>query len=126
MNKNRFKELLKSTMGDVRPLVSEQGETPPFIPQTPRTSSPNPGGPDTLPNNVVETDPTSPTPPLPPNKTTEILPKHYNYVKQRIQRAVDEGGVVTITITRGEVKLTGIVKGNTGTILPEDLKNIIP
>ena len=26
MNKNRFKELLGSTMGDVRPLVSEQNE----------------------------------------------------------------------------------------------------
>ena len=26
MNKNRFKELLRSTMGDVRPLVSEQSE----------------------------------------------------------------------------------------------------
>ena len=68
MNKNRFKELLKSTMGNVRPLVSEQNETPQQ--QTPRTSSPNPGGPDTfidtLPNNVVEPDPTPPTPPAPP------------------------------------------------------------
>ena len=68
MNKNRFKELLRSTMGDVRPLVSEQNETPQQ--QTPRTSSPNPGGPDTfidtLPNNVVEPDPTPPTPPAPP------------------------------------------------------------
>jgi hypothetical protein len=67
MNKNRFKELLRSTMGDVRPLVSEQGETPPFIPQTPRTSSSNPEGPDTLPDNVVEPSQTSPTPPEQPN-----------------------------------------------------------
>ena len=42
MNKNRFKELLRSTMGDVRPLVLEQNEPPPFIPQTPLTSSPTP------------------------------------------------------------------------------------
>jgi hypothetical protein len=125
MDTNRFKELLESTMGDVRPLVSEQNEPPAFIPQPPSNSSPKSGGPDTLPNNVNNSPPT-PTPPLPPNKTTEILPKHYNYVKQMIQRSVDEGGIVTITITRGEVKLTGIVKGNTGTILPEDLKNIIP
>ena len=65
MNKNRFKELLRSTMGDVRPLVSEQNEPPPFIPQTPRTSSPNPGGPDTLPSNI-DPQPTSSTPPAPP------------------------------------------------------------
>ena len=67
MNKNRFKELLRSTMGDVRPLVSEQGETPPFIPQTPRTSSSKPGGPKTLPNSIIEPEVPSSKPPEQPN-----------------------------------------------------------
>ena len=86
MNKNRFKELLRSTLGDVRPLVSEQGETPPFIPQTPRTSSTNPGGPktlpDTLPNSIIEPEVPSSKPPEQPNDgkkdLIKILRNHLN------------------------------------------------
>ena len=59
-------------------------------------------------------------------KTSEILPKYYNSVKQMIQSTIDKGGTVTITITGGKTKLTGIVEGNTGTIPTQDLKNIIP
>ena len=45
MNKNRFKELMKSTLGNVKPLISEQGEpttptTPPTETVTPPTTDP--------------------------------------------------------------------------------------
>jgi hypothetical protein len=48
MNKNRFKELLRSTIGNVKPLVSEQSEMPTM---------------DTIPSNVSGMG--SPTPPAP-------------------------------------------------------------
>jgi hypothetical protein len=40
MNKNRFKELMKSTLGNVKPLISEQGE--PQMDPTPTTDPPTP------------------------------------------------------------------------------------
>ena len=46
MNKNRFEELMKSTLGNVKPLISEQGEptttptTPPTETVTPPTTDP--------------------------------------------------------------------------------------
>lgn len=90
MNKNRFKELLRSTMGDVRPLVSEQNETP--QPQTPRTSSPNPGGPDTLPGNTVDTQPTSPTSPLsPPEQPNDVKKEYINEIRSLLSSMENSG-----------------------------------
>jgi hypothetical protein len=40
MDKNRFKELMKSTLGNVKPLISEQGE--PTTTTTPTTGPPTP------------------------------------------------------------------------------------
>ena len=83
MDTNRFKELLESTLGDVKPLISEQNEPPTFIPQTPRKSSPKRGGPKTLSADVVDTSqPSSPTPPEQPNDgkkdLIKILRNHLN------------------------------------------------
>ena len=59
--KKRFYNLMESTLGDVRPLISEQGERPPFMPQTPRTSSPS-SSIETLPTSI-EPEVTSGFPP---------------------------------------------------------------
>ena len=43
MNKNRFEELMKSTLGNVKPLISEQGEPQMDpTPTTPTTDPPTP------------------------------------------------------------------------------------
>ena len=42
MNKNRFKELMKSTLGNVKPLISEQGEPTPTTPPTAVSSGTDP------------------------------------------------------------------------------------
>ena len=41
MNKNRFEELMKSTLGNVKPLISEQGE-PKIAPTTAGATDPDP------------------------------------------------------------------------------------
>ena len=53
MNKNRFEELMKSTLGNVKPLISEQGE--PTTPTTPTPTTPTP----TTPPSETPTTPTA-------------------------------------------------------------------
>ena len=90
--KKRFYNLMGSTLGDAKPLISEQGETPPFIPQTPRTSSPNSEGPDTLPGNTVDTQPTSPTSPLsPPEQPNDGKKEYINKIRSLLSSMENSG-----------------------------------
>ena len=58
MNKNRFEELMKSTLGNVKPLISEQGEPQMDpTPTTPTTDPPTPTTPTTPTTVSSGTDP---------------------------------------------------------------------
>ena len=56
MNKNRFKELMKSTLGNVKPLISEQGEPTPTTPPSETVTPPNAVSSGTDPNLTLVRD----------------------------------------------------------------------
>ena len=75
-------------------------------------------------NRLINEQETEPTTTI--TKTSKIEPKHYSSVKQKIQEAIDNGKTVTITMSKSQSTLTGVIEGNTGVIPTGDVKNIIP